>query len=429
MNKKYLLPLCCTFIISLFSMEKPTSSLEDSSSDYLITIKTSDNFIFHMPKELATQSLTPIRMQLEFNPSQDEFEFKNIDSSQFMYCYLHIMNKGNVRRDVEQMIEELDDAKQEELIDACKFLEYWPLLAELNAITVYKEQGYSPQVLERFIPGKVYVSELKNDALENVSGIRGPVKPEIFNQLPLCTGLTVLLFENSMCHHKFTTDELSQLSLCTNLKVLSLNCSNLQKFPSEVLSLINLKELRINGNNLSEIPSQISSLTELRILTANHNKLTSLPRTFSLLTNLRFLDLVHNKFTKFPLQISFLTKLENLNMNNNKGLIVFPSSISSLTNLKSLSLSINFIDPSIPVTVGLLTKLRSLHLYHNDFINSDLSESSITILKKIFLVGNRLKRSVSSLTNLRYLSFGVTYFDENNRWTSMESSTIKNLRI
>lgn len=60
--KKIVILLALFGATTNFSMESSIKHLEEVHADASITIKTADNFIFHMPKELAARKLTPIRM-------------------------------------------------------------------------------------------------------------------------------------------------------------------------------------------------------------------------------------------------------------------------------------------------------------------------------------------------------------------------------
>ena len=349
--KKIIISLALLGATTNFSMENSIKHLEVIHADASITIKTSDGITFHMPKELAARKLTPIRIQLDINPEQDEFEFRNIDSSQFMYCYLYMMKKGNDRHDVNKMVAELDDEIRQELIDAYTFLEYWPLLAELNFIALEKKQFFL-----KGCPTKDFI--IFSDNPDYKCKLR-----KGFHLIPVhiacCLGCSIPLYKlkdylservisvNMGSYEKgsIKPEMWDQLSLCTGLKRLRLVDQGLERLPNAISSLTNLKELRINSNKLSHLPSEFGRLTNLEKLSANNNQLTSLPDFFSLLINLRKLALSHNEFTETPCQLSALTKLKELYLVGNP-LTSFPSSMSSLTNLRTLALTCDKFEPN-----------------------------------------------------------------------------------
>ncbi|KAG6552767.1 hypothetical protein Mapa_005715 [Marchantia paleacea] len=129
----------------------------------------------------------------------------------------------------------------------------------------------------------------------------------------------------------------------SNLKVLDLNCNELQ------------------GSLDSDIFIQAPSLT---ILDLSHNKLEGpLPPSLGKLERLKKLDLSHNKFWgEVPSTISGLQQLELLDLSRNSLVGALPLSVGSLPLLKAILLEGNSMGAPIAASIGRLRNLQVLVL-------------------------------------------------------------------
>ncbi len=430
----FILILFCT--LSLSSMEKPTPSIENPKTDPTITIKTSDNFIFHMPKELANRSFMPIRMQLEVNPSQDTFEFRSIDSTQFMYCYLYIMNNGNDRRDIEQMFEELDDTTRKELIDAYKFLEYWPLLCkfpecwpfliEIN-LSIIQEELKKKQakyiIISSDHSSKIYIKQydeltllsLDPDYLYQIEmrlrKILNPKYPWKSTGVSHHNNIEKAFNKKEAAanpHAQFRyVDEESTDDMKNTIRILHVEESISSEF---LLSFPNLKDLNIGFEFTAlEALDHLSGLKRLRWSPGYPHNLKTLSSKIGLLTNLIELDLSYNHLTTLPPEIGQLTSLERLNLSFENSIGVLPPEFGNLTNLKELE-AYNNRHPdglsSIPNLRG-LTKLAKLGLRCNRFSPLTPDIGRLVNLQDLDLSANELKElppEIGLLSNLQQLN-------------------------
>ncbi len=221
-------------------------------------------------------------------------------------------------------------------------------------------------------------------------------------------------------------DWINQLS---SLEILNLNVNNINKLPESIGFLSSLKELLLWKNELTSLPGSITSLSSLEVFNLRINHLNSLPESIGNLISLKELNLHDNKLIKLPKSIGDLVSLEILNLSWNEledvpdsigsltslkildmgknELINLPSSIGSLSSLEILDLSGNNIE-HIPETIGHLSSLQILDLSRNKLkilpesitqistlkeiylSNNDLSDSAISILKRVELKGTKV---------------------------------------
>ncbi|KAM4722846.1 volume-regulated anion channel subunit LRRC8A-like [Rhinophrynus dorsalis] len=212
-----------------------------------------------------------------------------------------------------------------------------------------------------------------------------------FTKVPI-----VLLDIANHLHHLSIHNQKNRLKDLTNMKKLcglsslKLVQCELERIPSEVLSLHNLQDLNLKDNNLSNmnevmlfhnlkkltslqlhynaisvISPHIAKVTFLELLNLNNNKLTDLPPKLFQLTRLRHLALSYNHISSIPKNIAKLHNLQVFTIDHNQ-LSELPEELFACTNLRVLIVSHNNID-LIPPAIGNLMQLRHLELFENKY--------------------------------------------------------------
>lgn len=80
-----------------------------------------------------------------------------------------------------------------------------------------------------------------------------------------------------------------------NYMELTINCTQLYKFPELLFTLTWLQKLTLNYHKLQTISDRIGDLINLQYLSLEHNRIASLPATIGNLYNLKTLLLNYNK--------------------------------------------------------------------------------------------------------------------------------------
>lgn len=102
------------------------------------------------------------------------------------------------------------------------------------------------------------------------------------------------------------------ISLLTNLQMLSIEFDNRSYFPVEIGLLTNLEELCLCDNKFMPLPLELFQLTKLKNLEIKENKLKLLSPKIGLLTNLKYLNMNDNCLKSLPTEISQLTNFERV---------------------------------------------------------------------------------------------------------------------
>ena len=121
---------------------------------------------------------------------------------------------------------------------------------------------------------------------------------------------------NSFAQNKYTSLK-EALKNPEQVKVLSLENQNIERFPIEILKLKNLTHLGLAQNKLSSFPREIRQLKNLTWLNLRENKFTTLPKEVLQLNKLKTLYLGWNKISRLPKEIRQLKNLEKLNADGN----------------------------------------------------------------------------------------------------------------
>lgn len=167
----------------------------------------------------------------------------------------------------------------------------------------------------------------------------------------------------------FGQDVLIGLENCVKLRNLSLAYSKLDSFPKQIFALPNLKVISFPGyrwhdadfdtpvtipegfvnlqnlkilvldcNNIEKLSDDIGTMKNLEILTVRNNILQTLPNSFSKLSKLKHLDISVNRMDKIPECLFTMTNLKVLYLYGNQ---FKPEDINKLrkalpkTNIKS----------------------------------------------------------------------------------------------
>lgn len=102
----------------------------------------------------------------------------------------------------------------------------------------------------------------------------------------------------------------------SELRVLTIEKSEIETLPENIENLKNLTALCISQNHLISLQENLGNLVKLRVLRLYRNRLHSLPENIGNLTNLEELDLRFNNLTRLPESFKNLKRYE-LRLDNN----------------------------------------------------------------------------------------------------------------
>ncbi|MFV0255418.1 MAG: leucine-rich repeat domain-containing protein [Erysipelotrichaceae bacterium] len=209
-------------------------------------------------------------------------------------------------------------------------------------------------------------------------------------------------------------NDLTGISLLSNLEILSLNGHNFSSLPAELFTMTSLKQLTLNGNKLKEIPSEIENLVNLEyfsisnssILYLNKNVISTLPDSITNLSNLKFLIANDVTLTALPSNIGNLTSLEEIRVSDN-ALTQLPDSIGNLSALKMLVLENNPELKSLPATISSLSSLSELFINRCGFEEFPASLKDLSTLTILSINDNKITAISEDMYNF------VTALDAN----------------
>ena len=143
----------------------------------------------------------------------------------------------------------------------------------------------------------------------------------------------------------FDQNTLIGLEKCGKLKNLSLAYSSLDSFPKQIFSLPNLNVISFTGyrwhsanfKTPTSIPEGFSNLKNLKILVLDCNNIEKIPNDIGTMSNLEILSLHNNILLTIPNSISKLNNLKQLDISVNR-MDTIPECLFSLTKLKILYL-------------------------------------------------------------------------------------------
>lgn len=234
----------------------------------------------------------------------------------------------------------------------------------------------------------------------------------------------------------------ASIGTLTQLKVLNMVNNPLTKIHGLIGNLTKLEELYIGiGVNSKErvplktLPSELSSCTELKVLNAKQCNLENIPSSFSSLKNLVTVDLSWNQLNSFPSFLKSAANLNYLDISYNK-INEFPTDIGSMgLNIETFLFASNFYGPykekvnKIPLSILRFKKLKTLSLQDQVFETlpdnfwTELSQmetlnlmgallqevpdqiDKMPNLKSLNLKANEIKRVSPNLANLKKLEY------------------------
>jgi hypothetical protein len=174
--------------------------------------------------------------------------------------------------------------------------------------------------------------------------------------------------------------------LFKNLKVLTLNTSNIRFFPSTIKQLSSIEKLEINSNDVMEFPKHITELTTLKEVKFFQNNIRFIPDSICNLSDLEYLSFIHCNLVEFPTSILELTNLTELYLCGNRNFVI-PENFHLLSNLQRLGLHTNNMT-EVPISLFELKNLEYLDLSSNKIKTISTSIEKLTKLEEFIICGN-----------------------------------------
>lgn len=190
----------------------------------------------------------------------------------------------------------------------------------------------------------------------------------------------------------------------SSIEELVLEDLNLQTLPDVLSICVNLKSLSVRKNQLKKVPEVIRALTNLEHLDLYYNQITIVPEWLAELP-LKSLNLGINRYQTFPEAVAKIETLESLYLD---AVDAVPAVVENLTNLTSLYFS--RVSGAIDPALGRCSKLRELHLGEVTTINPNIGELSnletLTAIVRDRKIDLTFPDNLGNLSKLRELSIG-----------------------
>ena len=123
-------------------------------------------------------------------------------------------------------------------------------------------------------------------------------------------GKTYDIDSRKICINNSLVKEIPEnLTIFTNLQILSLALNQIKKIPNNFTNLVNLKRLDISYNKIKEIPYSFCNLINLQELDLSNNEIKEIPNNFSNFIHLKMLFLENNQIMYIPISIMSLKNL------------------------------------------------------------------------------------------------------------------------
>ncbi|KAG0554316.1 hypothetical protein KC19_12G081800 [Ceratodon purpureus] len=235
------------------------------------------------------------------------------------------------------------------------------------------------------------------------SQISHNVCKNIFKKLGSFRNLRVLQIRGFSSRDKLTLpNEIGEL---TQLRMLLLAFTDLDKLPESVCKLSLLEELDLSSTPITSLPDEIGELNGLRKLLLQGSDLCELPDSVCKLSLLEELDLWRTWIKSLPDEIGELNGLRKLLLQGSH-LCALPDSVCKLSLLEELDLRRTWIK-SLPDEIGELNGLRKLLLGRTQLCELPESVCKLSLLEELDLTGcinlQRLPKKIGDLQQLRRL--------------------------
>ncbi|XP_027354430.1 receptor protein-tyrosine kinase CEPR2 [Abrus precatorius] len=210
------------------------------------------------------------------------------------------------------------------------------------------------------VSGRVTEISLENKSLSG----------DIFPSLPVLQSLQVLSLPFNLLSGKLP----SEITSCSNLRVLNLTGNKLVGAIPDLSGLRNLQVLDLSANYFSGIiPSWLGNLTGLVSLGLGENDYSEgeIPETIGNLKNLTWLYLGGSHLIgEIPESMYEMKALETLDISRNKISGKLSRSISKLENIYKIELFSNNLTGEVPAELANLTNLREIDISANNMYGS-----------------------------------------------------------
>lgn len=236
-----------------------------------------------------------------------------------------------------------------------------------------------------------------------------------------CENYTLALIFNN-CRLVIIED--SAFSGVEDTEELSIENNYLKEIGTWLRSLTSLKFLRISNNAITRLRNgTFEAKAHLNVFIANRNKITAIESdAFNEdMLKLTFLDLSHNKLRNVQNEFRHLKELYHIDLSNNEITYVDEESLTSCVNLKEIFLSHNRLI-NLPDNFYDKTIVRRLYVAGNRLESTKFLENS-TEMDTIDLSNNTLsKLCLNNMTKLDYL-----YLHDNRLNHNEISDTVMNM--
>ncbi|KAH9783038.1 Disease resistance-like protein DSC1 [Citrus sinensis] len=185
------------------------------------------------------------------------------------------------------------------------------------------------------------------------------------------------------------------------------NCSKLESFPGILENMARLEYIDLRLTAIKELPSSVEHLEGLKELRMEYcYKLSKLPDNLGSLRSLKRLHTGKSAISQLPSSIADLKQVDGLSFYGCRGLVL-TSVLSGLSSLQRLDLrDCDIIE--IPQDIGSLLSLEKLDISGNNFESLPASIKQLSQLRWLYL------RNCNRLKSLPELPFGLCFFDARN---------------
>jgi len=237
------------------------------------------------------------------------------------------------------------------------------------------------------------------------------MKAEILELINKAKTSNSLFLENI----SFTDEIWEEIVKLTDLIILNIKKSEIEKIPEFISNLVKLEYLSITNCNLNFFPISITAINSLISIELDKNKIPKIPKEISNLKYLNRISLINNQLTEIPKEISKIKRMEYLNFENNQITNISPE-IFKLKKLNTLNVINNKIKniKNIPNEISELTNLQYFKI----------ADNPIEALKFFYIISDydnnfkneynefRFEKKEPDIFNFNQLKLEITYRDK-----------------